>query len=133
MSFKGTIKKKLYSGSSINADELYLKVKPYKYVSFDIFDTLVKRNVENPTDVFKLMEYKAGNGFADRRIKAEREARRSLVKSDRKEVTIEDIYSYFTASERKKLIDLELKTEFQLLVPNSPVIDVYDTYQQSDE
>lgn len=75
MSFKSTIKKKLYSGSSINADELYLKVEPYKYVSFDIFDTLVKRNVENPTDVFKLMEYKAGNGFADRRIKAENRLR----------------------------------------------------------
>ena len=126
MSFKSTIKKKLYSGSSINADELYLKVKPYKYVSFDIFDTLVKRNVENPTDVFKLMEYKAGNGFADRRIKAEREARQRLVKDGIKEVTIRDIYRYFTASKRKKLIDLELKTEFQLLVPNSPVIDVYN-------
>ena len=126
MSFKGTIKKKLYSGSSINADELYIKVKPYKYVSFDIFDTLVKRNVENPTDVFKLMEYKAGNGFADRRIKAEREARQSLPKSDRKEVTIEDIYSHFPASERKKLIDLELKTELHLLVPNRPVIDAYN-------
>ena len=126
MSFKSTIKKKLYSGSSINADELYLKVEPYKYVSFDIFDTLVKRNVENPTDVFKIMEGNTGKGFADRRIKAEREARQSLPKSDRKEVTIEDIYSYFPASERKKLIDLELKTELHLLVPNRPVIDVYN-------
>ena len=80
MSLKSTIKKKLYSGSSINADELYLKVEPYKYVSFDIFDTLVKRNVENPTDVFKIMEGNAGKGFADRRIKAEREARQSLPK-----------------------------------------------------
>ncbi|MGN8818079.1 hypothetical protein ACTNEN_07115 [Oribacterium sp. HCP28S3_H8] len=126
MSFKSTVQKKLNSGSSINADELYLKIKPYKYVSFDIFDTLVKRNVENPTDVFRLMERIVGKGFADKRIRAEREARKGLVNSGRKEVTMEDIYSYFPASERKKLKDLELNTEFQLLIPNRPVIDVYN-------
>lgn len=126
MSFKSTIKKKLNSGSSINADELYLIVKPYQYVSFDIFDTLVKRNVEDPTDVFKLIERQVGKGFADRRVKAEREARENLLKTGRKEVLIEDIYRCFSESERKDLIELELNTELQLLTPNHPVIDVYN-------
>lgn len=114
------------SGSSINADKLYIQVKPYQYVSFDIFDTLVKRNLENPTDVFILMEHKAGNGFANQRIEAEKRAREDLKRSGRKEVTIEDIYNYFPASERKKLIDLELSTELQLMVPNRPMVDVYN-------
>lgn len=126
MSFKSTIKKKLNSGSSINADELYLIVKPYQYVSFDIFDTLVKRNVEDPSDVFKLMEHQAGKGFADRRVGAEREARENLLKTGRKEVLIEDIYKCFSESERKDLIELELNTELQLLTPNHPVTDVYN-------
>lgn len=133
MSFKSTVQKKLNSGSSINAGELYLKIKPYKYVSFDIFDTLVKRNVENPTDVFRLMECKVGKGFADKRIKAEREARHRLFNSDKKEVTIEDIYSRFPVSERKELIDLELNIEFQLLIPNRPVVDVYNRCLAEDK
>lgn len=126
MSFKNTIIKKLNSGCSINADELYLQVKPYQYVSFDIFDTLVKRNLENPTDVFKLMEHKVGNGFANQRIEAEKKAREGLKKSGRKEVLIEDIYKCFSESERRNLIELELNTELQLLTPNHPVIDVYN-------
>lgn len=126
MSYKNTIKKKLSSGCSINADELYSKLKPYQYVSFDIFDTLVKRNLENPIDVFKLMEHKLGSGFANQRIEAEKKARENLKKSDRKEINIEDIYSYFPATERKKLIDSELSTELQLMVPNRPMMDIYN-------
>ena len=29
------------------------KLKKFKYVSFDIFDTLIFRNVSKPTDIFE--------------------------------------------------------------------------------
>ena len=40
----------------ISVQALYEKVKNYDYVSFDIFDTLIFRNVVNPTDVFMQIE-----------------------------------------------------------------------------
>ena len=33
-------------------------LKEYDYISFDIFDTLIKRNVSKPSDIFKLVEIK---------------------------------------------------------------------------
>ena len=34
------------------------EINKYKYISFDIFDTLIKRNVEKPEDIFKIVEKK---------------------------------------------------------------------------
>ena len=61
----------------------------YEYISFDIFDTLVKRDLERPADVFLVVEKKyqmqtgmAIDGFAEKRITAEKKARklRGIVK-----------------------------------------------------
>ena len=38
--------------NSITAEELAQKLSGYDVISFDIFDTLIFRNVEKPTDVF---------------------------------------------------------------------------------
>ncbi|MBQ8306758.1 MAG: hypothetical protein IJX90_11150 [Blautia sp.] len=119
---KKAIKKKLNSGKPIEAETLYESIKDYDYISFDIFDTLVKRNVEEPTDIFSIMVKTVGENFREKRIQAEKRARAELGKV---EVTIEDIYSYFTESERQKLIELEMDTELKAIVPNQAVADVY--------
>ena len=116
------MKKSLNSGSRIDSDELYKKIERYDFVSFDIFDTLVKRNVAEPADIFGIMERSVGGDFKLKRIKAEKKARIEL---GRPEIVIEDIYSYFPVSERKMLEKLELDTEFQAIVPNSPIAEVY--------
>ena len=82
MSIKNAVKKKLNSGSRIDAEVLYEKIRDYKYVSFDIFDTLVKRNVEEPTDIFSIMEKTVGLGFKTKRIEAEKRARSELGKTE---------------------------------------------------
>ena len=122
MSIKNAVKKKLNSGSRIDAEALYKKIRDYNYVSFDIFDTLVKRNVEEPTDIYSIMEKFVGSGFRTKRIEAEKRARSELGKT---EVTIEDIYSYFPKEDRRNLIDLELETEIKSIVPNLPLVEVY--------
>ena len=59
--------------------------KNKKIISFDIYDTLVKRNVPNPRDVFELVEYKYKKmhgidlKFKDIRINAEREVRKENI------------------------------------------------------
>ena len=122
MSIKNAVKKKLNSGSRIDAEALYEKIRGYSYVSFDIFDTLVKRNVEEPTDIFSIIEKTVGSGFKGKRIEAEKRARSELGKT---EVTIEDIYSFFPEVDRSRLRNLELETELKSIVPNIPVAEVY--------
>lgn len=63
-------------------------------ISFDIFDTLLRRTVSCPTDVFARMEQcYAIPGFAKCRIAAEKEARQyAYTASGTTEIAIEDIY-----------------------------------------
>ena len=41
-----------------NYQDLFHRVKNYEYVSFDIFDTLIKRDVPQQTDLFDIIGYK---------------------------------------------------------------------------
>ena len=104
----------------------------YKYVSFDIFDTLLIRLVEDPRDVFWLVEKYAKNKqikipdqFTELRIKAERNAEKK-----KKEYNIYDIYNeiYGFDSEKEKLevLELEFIAEMDVCVPNKAMIQLYE-------
>ena len=70
------ISQKLNTGKSINTEKIISQIEDYDVVSFDIFDTLLKRNVKRPTDVFYYIEKKWNKkGFGEARIKAENMAR----------------------------------------------------------
>lgn len=91
-------------------------------VSFDIFDTLIKRKVGSPKDIFELVQDKYNSfhsvqiqTFAKERIIAEAKCRAC---SD-KEIQLEDIYHLIkkkhgeNANELKKIeIDLEIKLSY---------------------
>ena len=88
------------------------KAAPYPVVAFDVFDTLIKRDVARPTDLFDLL----GADFAKVRTQAEAEVR--AAKSG--EVTLAEIYArpclagYDPAAERT--------AEIACAVPNLPVL-----------
>ena len=88
------------------------KAAPYPVVAFDVFDTLIKRDVARPTDLFALL----GADFAKARTQAEAEAR--AAKSG--EVTLAEIYArpclagYDPAA--------ECAAEIACAVPNLPVL-----------
>lgn len=107
------------------------RVQDYDYVSFDIFDTLLKRDVSRPADVFEIVErrYSQNNSyeldFKTKRMNAEKMARdRSVFE----EITLDEIYDYLDIDKRIKeeLKILEMKTESQLIIINSPIKRVYD-------
>lgn len=58
---------------------------PYEAVAFDVFDTLLKRDIGQPVDLFMLQ----GEEFAKKRIAAEEQARLS----EKREVTLAEIYA----------------------------------------
>ena len=111
----------------------YEKIKKYPVISFDIFDTLVKRNVPEPQAIFDVMEEKFNRrhpeggirGFREKRIQAERTARQL---GDREEITFQQIYDQMDLSPelREEWMWLETETELQYCLPNYMLKELYD-------
>lgn len=103
-----------------------------KYYSFDMFDTLITRLLDKPTDLFSIIEkeYNIAN-FKKNRINAEHNARKS---SNYEEITIDDIYnelkiidSSINTVEVKKI---EKELEIKMCVINKNFIDSYYTLKE---
>ncbi len=90
-----------------------------KYISFDLFDTLIKRDLFRPTDLFVMLDdyfNKHTNNrnylyFSQMRINAENECRSEL-KFPTEEVTINDIYNKI---KKKYCIETNLLNNIKLL------------------
>lgn len=103
--------------------ELEKRLESCSVVSFDIFDTLIKRSVARPKDVFyyAAQRYNRHDGdtidpaeFCKVRIAAEVEARKCAREQNREEVTLEEIYRYLPEVYQKnaqKLLEAELEME----------------------
>ena len=89
-------------------------VNDYKYISFDIFDTLITRNLNKPIDVFNLVQEEIDKqklnikDFKIKRIEAERKASENI---NEREYTINDIYEEFY-----KIENVENKVENETIV-----------------
>ena len=97
----------------------------YKLYSYDIFNTLIKRRVEKPTDIFGVVEQTMQFPcFREIRIEAERLAR---IHSRHCEVTIEEIYRFFqqmtavSDEEMASLLKKEVEIEIDYSVLNKSI------------
>lgn len=80
---------KMHRGQ-IDTENIIKIIQHYEYVSFDIFDTLIKRECFSPSRLFNYLEMYCGiRDFAKRRIAAEEMARK---KTKEQEITLNDIY-----------------------------------------
>lgn len=96
-----------------------------EYISFDIFDTLLKRDVPNPVDVFKLVEIISGESdFKNKRIEAELQARKR--KGDG-EVGLDEIYNEYPSACYESLKNTEIECEIELSTVNK---DMQKFYQE---
>lgn len=130
MNIKKEIKRQLNSGQLPCVEELWDRVRLFQHVSFDCFDTLLKRNVDEATEVFRLMEYiytELPKGFAKGRVEAEQNARKKL-NNNHQEITIEEIYDCYeglTEEQKQRYINCEKLVEQKLLVANIKVVELY--------
>ena len=112
---------------------IYSKIDKVDYVSFDMFDTLVKRDCINPTDIFSIVELKYNkenkkkikNFEVERKI-AEKKARTKL-SFKFEDINLEEIYEFmpFTNVEKEKLKQLEISTEFEYCKQNKYIYEIY--------
>lgn len=94
----------------------------YKYdvISFDIFDTLIKRACFEPKEIFKFVgRHFSDSGFYRKRIDAEKKAR-DIAKD---EVTLDDIYSQLDINSKEKYKEYEIQTEVALCHANIDVVE----------
>ncbi|WP_295715284.1 HAD-IA family hydrolase [uncultured Mitsuokella sp.] len=103
-------------------ERIISQIAPYSYVSFDIFDTLLKRDVIKPTDVFRLVGNHFNDGsFFKKRIDAEHFLRKE---TGREEITLDEIYNKL-GSKYRSYKDQELKIEQAILHKNLVVYPIY--------
>jgi len=125
MGIKSMIRRRLDDVQTIDCQALIEKIDQYDEVAFDVFDTLIKRDVFEPVDVFRLIEANESEpGFASKRIEAEKRARKN-----RREVTLEQIYDAYKDIDdlkRRQLMDLEIQYEYNLCVANKEMLPVYE-------
>lgn len=113
-------------------------------ISFDVFDTLIHRNVFEPKDIFarvaknqKLTNHSLAARFAGLRAKAERDLRLRLrARGKQIDPTLSDIYDELAkiSGESTHIVnqfrDVELQTELDSVLTRKPIKALYD-YAQS--
>lgn len=118
-------------GYSVTEDEIYEILKQYRIISFDVFDTLLMRPYDKPTDLFYELEKRCCMpGFANARIEAERQARQNNQMCE--EINFGQIYS-FLKYPYNRLQDQEIELEQDVLKPNENVKKIYNRALEMDK
>ncbi|MBQ1318850.1 MAG: hypothetical protein IIY47_04325 [Solobacterium sp.] len=98
-------------------------IDSHDIISFDIFDTLVKRLVLHPKDVFLMVEEQTGlTGYADCRYEIQTTIPQSSLK---------EIYGYlgermgYDAQTLAMLCEAELQTEMKVIVPRQGMQEIF--------
>lgn len=110
-----------------SVEEMLKKIKSYDVVSFDMFDTLVFRAVEDPKDIFRLVGARLNiPNFRKIRSEIEKEIKKSKNNS---EVTIEEIYEVVEKRfgvPQKKGVEIEFEYEKAFCYANPYMLEVYN-------
>ena len=112
--------------------DILKQVDQYKYVSFDIFDTLIYRNVRKPSDIFALVSKKYSElnsevieDFSENRQKVEHELRCSA----QNEITYYEIYEriseIYGIDVAEKLKKIEIEIEIKYCTANRNLLALY--------
>ena len=111
-------------------DDFVSKIKDFDVISFDVFDTLIFRNLALPTDVFYLIGEKLGvPNFKNIRIEAEHTARqRCFDKNGHTEIGLNDIWEVLESSLGRSALGgekAEKQTELDICTANPFMLEVW--------
>lgn len=130
----------------MNTKKYFNLINKYKYISFDIFDTLITRNLNKPTELFDLVQEEINrenidiNDFKNKRIEAEKMVSENI---NEREYTINDIYDEFykivnvESNVKKETIakikEIEIKIEISMCEVNYSFYNVYDCCKKNNK
>lgn len=113
----------------------------YDIITFDIFDTLITRQVLHPTDIFLFVEKKSilennfGQDFCEQRKKVEQLAYKNYGEN----VTLKNIYDIlqkeysYSVAQCKILMNLELEAEKELVIPRLDMLQIFKELQKNNK
>ena len=105
---------------------LYRLIEEYDVISFDIFDTLIIRNLYHPTDLFKVMEKVFGlKDFARIRLEAEKRANKVANSKGRANANLKEIYDAMEFSKGLGHGEIELDMESRFCEHNRTMWVLY--------
>lgn len=118
--------------ADLNENEIFDEIDKFEIVSFDIFDTLIKRNIKKPIDIFYIVQnrYNCHNNkkltqFVQLRIDAEKDARKNI---NKEEINLDEIYDFIKINDERvknKLKEIEINTEIDYCTKNEEMYKVY--------
>lgn len=116
---------------NLDSKKIIEQIEPYPVVTFDVFDTLVKRNVTSFRDIVHLMDKEYFNMTGKRlpfyfyreRVHAPKVVRK---KKEAREVFLDDIYSVLHIDDRELLKQIECKAELECVTRNPVIFQVYE-------
>ena len=125
---KKIFKKIIYKLYANDYENIISIIENYNCISFDIFDTLIKRNLKKPYDIFELIEKNYNHkliNFKKNRLNAEKIARK---KSKYEDVNLNEIYKELNYPDdvKKELYNLEIKTEIEYCTVNKDFFKIYE-------
>ena len=126
-------------GHTYLSEEIIKAIGECRYVSFDIFDTLIKRSVAKPSDIFLTVALRYGHShqcdfdaetFKTVRTNAAKDASIEAWKQGREERTLQEIYQQmawkYEADVCAELMQLEIEQEVACCQQNAEMKKVYD-------
>lgn len=111
-------------GKVIQRKDIVQIFSRYDVISFDIFDTLLIRPYDKPTDLFEELEKRYFMpGFARARVEAEQRAREQF--TEREDISYEQIYQVINKKYRN-MAQYEVALEQNILQVNKRIKSMYD-------
>ncbi len=118
-----------------NEYKIINKIKSYSYVSFDVFDTLIKRYELKPTDLFKVTARKYNCLFGTNQIDEDEFARKRIAAegvcrymNEAEEITLDEIYDELRGDYGEicnELKNIEIQTEIAKCYPNPVLKNIF--------
>ncbi len=121
------IKQTIIQSRASSVSKIKKMIDGVDVVTFDIFDTLILRDVPKPVDLFTVVESRSGLPFTDVRHQAEVSLR--AAHPEWEEVTLDQIYSYMTMiseADKERLKAEEICAELEYCNANPEMKDLYE-------
>ena len=111
-------------------EDLKKQIDAHNIISFDIFDTLIIRAYDKPTDLFKHMEISLNcKNFAKERILAEQKARQKIICDTIEEITLDEIYNEIP-KKFKHLKSVEIEQEYLACFADANMYEIFEYAKQ---
>lgn len=117
----------------MDTKEIKSLIDKYKFISFDVFDTLLKRNVHKNEDIFYFVEqqykkkYNKAIDFTKQRISAEKNAREN---GEYYEVNLDEIYielaKVYKKESTEELKQMEIQAEINFSIQSNEIFDIFE-------